>query len=213
MQVLRGIVQGTTMKASTLLNISAGTTHRSYIEGTMMTVNPQDIDPPLVGMVEKVYSSRSDTRIELTPGIFAGQNEFFPAGDLKAGQALQGILQNEVRRYLKVMDPYISPATLTVLEYAPRGTEVRLICHTAYDVEMLRGENQRLSAVGLPIDVRRGTKAELHGRYLISDGMGLIIDHSLMDWGRKDCSIGRVMQNLTSLESIFDRRWAAAVAL
>ncbi len=82
----------------------------------------------LEGMVGNIRAGGT-TVFDLVQGVYLGPSEFFPAGDIRAGQALLGVLGRGVRAYLKVMDPYISPETLRILVVASKGTEIRLICH------------------------------------------------------------------------------------
>lgn len=44
-------------------NISSGSPYRSRDEGTVMTIHPIDVDPPIVGMVSRIISRR-DSKIE-----------------------------------------------------------------------------------------------------------------------------------------------------
>jgi len=73
-EILRGIVENHSVRASVIRNITKGREFRSYIEHGIMTKMPQDITPPLRGYVSNV---RSDVNIlfdleEKAPPIIAG---------------------------------------------------------------------------------------------------------------------------------------------
>ena len=212
-RVIRGFPDGNGWRATVIQNLTAGYDQRSRVAGTLMTVSPVDLEPPLVGRVEKLQRRDGNTYATLSTGVYEAPNLFFPAGDFQAGQeALRRILRTDVRGYLKVADPYVSPATLSLLESVPVGTEIRLLCSRPDDVTGMKKKAGELNGKGYVIEIRLGKKAEMHGRYLISDGAAWMIDHSLKDFGTKDCAAARLAPPVHNLEAMFDRRWSLAQA-
>ena len=53
-EILRGIKENSSIRASTIRNITRGSTYRSRIEGTIMTRMPADITPPIRGYVKNI---------------------------------------------------------------------------------------------------------------------------------------------------------------
>ena len=210
-RVTRGIPDGPALRATVVQNLTAGHDQRSRVEGTLMIVTPADLEQPMVGRVEKLHRHDGNTYITLSTGVYEAPNLFFPAGDFQAGQdALRRILRTDVRGYLKVADPYVSPATLRLLESAPVGTVVQLLCRKPDDLAEMKAKVGELTSKGYAVKIRLGKKDEMHGRYLITDGAEWMIDHSLKDFGTRDCAAARLAPPVHELEALFDRRWSLA---
>ena len=104
----------------------------------------------------------------------------------------------------------MSPATLNLLQSVPVGTEIRLLCSKPDDVTEMKKKATELGSNGYRVEIRLGKKAEMHGRYLISDGAAWMIDHSLKDFGTRDCAAARLAHPVRALEDLFDRSWSLA---
>ena len=131
-RIWKGIQDGQYVRAVELENVSAGSTQRSRIAGTLMTQMPVEFEPALTGRVEGLDFMNKNTYFTLATGVFLEQNRFFPAGQLETGQdAIRRLLRTEAQRYVKVVDPYTSAVTLDLLASAPEGTTVSKTCPAA----------------------------------------------------------------------------------
>jgi len=104
----------------------------------------------------------------------------------------------------------VSPATIELLGSTPPGTELRVLCGKIFELPQVKVKVAALCGMGYAIEVRKGRMTQMHGRYIISDGAAWMIDHSLKDFGTRDCGASR-LSSIRDLEQIFDTRWAVAV--
>ena len=64
--IYRGIVHSeNNIRASVMENINTGRKERSSIEGTLMSRNPIDIEPPIRGVVQRIDARSYETEFDL----------------------------------------------------------------------------------------------------------------------------------------------------
>jgi hypothetical protein len=74
----------------------------------------------------------------------------------------------------------------------------------------MKAKANDLRSRGHAVEIRLGKKDEMHGRYLITEGAAWMIDHSLKDFGTRDCAAARLSPSVRELEELFDMRWIRA---
>jgi len=68
-EILRGIVNESRIRASVLMNHTRGRRERSDIEGVLMTRGPSDLKPPMRGVAKNIEATRSSTSFDLVESI------------------------------------------------------------------------------------------------------------------------------------------------
>jgi len=198
------------IRATIIENLSSGNRQVSRINGTMMTTNPQDFDPPIVGRVENFEIRNSNTYFTLREGVYTEEHIFIEAGNpIRGRDILANIFSNELSSYVKICDPYIDENTIKLLQNVPDGIPAQIICHTIHNQSATQAEIERLNASGKSIGVRRVDRSAIHARYIITENYGWIVDHSLKDLGTRDANIRALTStdDLPSLNRTFVSRW------
>jgi uncharacterized protein (TIGR02391 family) len=88
-EITRGIGDSNTgdIRASVMKNVTTGREERSRIEGVLMTTMPEDINPPIKGIVREIRASSSATVFELVEGI--------------------GVLEVNLLKLIREIEPYL----------------------------------------------------------------------------------------------------------
>jgi len=121
--------------------------------------------------------------------------------------AMLGSLSGDVR----VCDPYLDHVSVEHLHACSAKARVQFLTHSTRDEARIRRLLAAATAEGRRIEIRAMSTASIHDRYLIDDTSMVILGTSLNGFGRKQCFVVRVGDDLRSLMALdFDRRWAGA---
>lgn len=152
----------------------------------------------LKGRVE--YRTKGGTRrFRLRPGgkqsalsnAFAGSAFIRPGTPWSSSTELRKFLGVNASGFLLVIDPYVSEDTLDVLSEV--NVPIRIIAanlgRTGKEEGFLRAYKKFHREKGGLVELRQSSPKDLHGRYVITDERGWVIDHSLQDIGTKPALI------------------------
>ena len=113
---------------------------------------------------------------------------------------------------VRVCDPYLSAATIEHLDSCSSST-IRLLTHNIDDTGRLRSLVAVCGPAGKSIEIRKTAKSTIHDRYLIDSRVMLILGTSLNGFGKKECFIIKVGQDIRNqMVSAFDQHWSLAIA-
>jgi len=193
-------------------NQTAGNTWKSWIRGVTMSRNKEEFTESIAGRVKSIEQSeglQNAYDIEIEEGVITPDHVFVPAGQKQKGQnTILTIFQNEITHYLKICDPFVGPDTLNLLKHVPLGIDILVLTNKINDEMKFRQElNNMLKNQQIKV---RKISNKLHARYILTQGMGWAIDHSLKNFGEKDAYLTR-LESSTDHESTFDSRWTQAV--
>lgn len=205
------------IRVSVLENLTSGIKQISRINGILMGRPPEELDPLIEGRVIKGEIHSSDpTKLTLALGVYTDDHVFIEAGNPQiANNVLQNIFSSQLSNYVKICDPYINDDTIRLFNNVPNQISIQLLYHTISPSNSranVISEIQNLRGNGKSIDVKFTDRSSIHSRYIITDGYGWVIDHSLKDLGTKDVNILSLTStdNLPSLETTYLARWNAA---
>lgn len=193
-------------------NLKVGSTWTSKIRGVGMSRNKEKFSEPIIGRVRSINQSEGIQNaydIEIDEGIISSDHVFVEAGQKQKGvDAIKKIFQNEISDYLKICDPYIDPKTLDLLKYVPLGIDILILTKT---IQNESNFSQTLNRMTKSQNIKiRKISNKLHARYILTQGAGWSIDHSLKNFGEKDAFLTR-LESPIDHESTFDTRWTQAV--
>ncbi len=119
---------------------------------------------------------------------------------------------SELKGCIYICDPYLDASTLEHLDSCAEGTYISLLTHNIQDSGRLRQLISAFPSTKRKIEVRKTKKAVIHDRYIIDKKGMLILGTSLNGFGKKQCFIISVGQDIrsTMLDS-FKRHWSEAV--
>jgi hypothetical protein len=212
-RILKAIVKGDEIRATRVENVSKGSSETSKIDGVLMSDQKVEFDEPIVGRVISVnIRSNNVTYVDIEEGVITDDQVFIQAGEPDRGiEVLAAIIANEVEDYLKVCDPYVSTVTLDLLARSPRETRILLLTNNIHGRKAFDTRLAELSRRGIVIRTKV-LEGFAHGRYMLTQGRGWTVDHSLKDFGKKDSLIHR-LKTSSELEENFDKRWTRATTL
>jgi len=132
-----------------------------------------------------------------------------PAKALQATLSLHALL-GTLRGAVRICDPYIDFSTLQHLDACGGATAVHLLSDNITDSGRLRA----LVAAGATqtprIEVRRVTSHRLHDRYIIDNASMHLLGTSLNGFGRKQCFVVRLGQDIrNTMLAFFAGAWSA----
>lgn len=104
---------------------------------------------------------------------------------------LQGFLKDNSNSFLFIIDPYISEDTLDILKDVSVPTQILAmqLGRRGKEGAFLRAYKKFNREKGGRVELRQCSKKNLHGRYILTDGLGWVVDHSLQDLGTKPALI------------------------
>jgi hypothetical protein len=134
-----------------------------------------------------------------------------PAQAFKATLSLHDFF-SKLKGTIRVCDAYLDSITLEHLHALDKSVSVRLLTKNIKDTT---GTLRRLVAAwkneGRTLEIRLATSAPLHDRYIIDDGIMVILGASLNGFGKKQCFIIQTGPDLrAALISVFDGMWDSA---
>lgn len=193
-------------------NQTVGNTWKSWIRGVTMSRNKEEFTKPIVGRVKSIEQSeglQNAYDIEIEEGIITPDHVFVPAGQKQRGQnTILAIFQNEITDYLKICDPYVGPETLDLVKHISLGVDILVLTNKISDEIKFQQElNNMLKTHKVKV---RKISNKLHSRYILTQGTGWAIDHSLKNFGERDAYLTR-LESSTDHELTFDSRWTQAV--
>lgn len=189
-------------------NLTTGEMRTSRDNSSLMTVFPVDLKEPIVGRISSVNVGGNDvTSFSIEDGALF-DHVFVRAGETQKGQdAITEILGKELNTYDKIVDPYISVDTIAVLSAIPKEITILVLTENVEDLEQVRN---KAASIGRKIQIKRTSK--LHDRFILTQGSGWAVGHSLKDFGKRMSYITR-MTSSTDAEIEFDTRWVESVSL
>lgn len=111
----------------------------------------------------------------------------------------------------RVCDAYLDNTTLEHLHALDKAVSVRLLTKNIKDSGTLRRLAAAWKNEGRSLEIRVDGSAPLHDRYIIDDGIMVILGTSLNGFGKKQCFIIQTGPDLRGvLTPVFDNLWNAA---
>jgi len=117
----------------------------------------------------------------------------------------------ELTGNIYICDPYLDAVTLEHLDSCSESTSLFLLTHNIQDTGRLRQLLSAFSSAKKKIEIRKTKKSVIHDRYIIDKKGMLILGTSLNGFGKKQCFIISVGQDIrsTMLDS-FKSHWDTA---
>lgn len=114
-----------------------------------------------------------------------------PGTPWSSSRELRDYLEKESKDFLLLVDPYISEDTLDVLSRVAVPIQIATINTGRHgrEQEFIRAYKKFKREKGGQIEIRVCFPQDLHGRYLLTQGRGWVVDHSLQDLGTKPALI------------------------
>ncbi len=133
-----------------------------------------------------------------------------PAKALQAARTLHAILE-KLQGPVRVCDPYVDYSTLEHLDACTSATVIHVLSDNVSDSGRLRA----LAAAGATqkprVEVRTVVGQRLHDRYIIDDSNLYILGTSLNGFGKKQCFVVRLGQDIRAqMLAFFNTAWNAA---
>lgn len=193
-------------------NLTVGNIWKSWIRGVGMSRNKEEFSEPIIGRVKSVSQSeglRDVYDIEVVEGTVTPDHVFVQAGQKQQGiDTIKNIFQNDITDYLKICDPYVGPETLDLLKHISLGVDIFVLTNKINnEIKFQQELNNMLKTQKVKV---RKISNKLHARYILTQGTGWAIDHSLKSFGERDAYLTR-LESSTDHESTFDSRWTQAV--
>ena len=118
---------------------------------------------------------------------------------------------SELKGGIHICDPYLDASTVEHLDSCAEGTNILFLTHNIQDSGRLRQLISAFPSLKRKIEVRKTKKAVIHDRYIIDKKGMLILGTSLNSFGKKQCFIISVGQDIrsTMLDS-FKQHWGEA---
>jgi len=135
-----------------------------------------------------------------------------PPGKPLTGKVIIKKILGSVQGYVKIIDSYVSDATLELLLAVPENIPIKLL------TENIGGKKGRRSflrtckqfKVERPsFEIRKCEKGKLHDRLILTFERGWIVGQSLKDFGKKHSTINELSKKgKKENEEIFNQYWA-----
>jgi hypothetical protein len=192
---------------------------RSLRDEHGITVHWRTVEAELRGAKALVARRRRSNRYEFAIMAPGEQALLAPKGDalvIDPAKALQGTLSLHailagLKGTVRICDPYVDYSTMQHLDSCTGAAAVHLLTDNISDSGRLRA----LVAAGATqtprIEVRKVVSHRLHDRYIIDDGSMHILGTSLNGFGKKQCFVVQLGQDIrNTMLTFFKSAWASA---
>lgn len=206
-KILKAVPGTSTLRVSMLENISTNKIHKSRIEDLVMANPPHSLPEPIIGKVKSSEVGEYKTKFIIEKGKFE-DHVFVKIGDTKKGRDLIiDIFENQIDKYVKICDPYLSKDTINLVSHIPTSIDILILTEKIFDLNQIKTEVSKLPN---NIIIRKGSN--LHDRFILTKGEGWTVGHSLKDFGKKLSQLSKMTSSLEA-EGVFDENWNHAISI
>ena len=133
-----------------------------------------------------------------------------PGKALQATVTLHDLL-SKLKGTVRICDPYVDFSTLQHLDACSGASAVQLLSDNITDSGRLRALIAAGATQAPRIELRRASGHRLHDRYIIDDSGMLLLGTSLNGFGKKQCFVIKLGQDLrATMLAFFTSAWPAA---
>ena len=207
-KIVRVFKDETPLRVTVIQNMTNCQDLRSIDEGIVMSKSPVTLAESIIGkVISSTRKNNSSTSFVIEEGSYQ-DHVFVRAGEKQKGEdALRDILKNQLGTYVKICDPYVSPGTIKLLSNVRSCVDILMLTDNINDINTVKHEVVKLTN---KVSIRKGTG--LHDRFILTEGEGWSVGHSLKDFGSKNSYLTKMASSVDA-ESAFDDNWVKALVI